>query len=63
LWLPRYFRSETIESWEQGGRKDLIDLIDEHLREILATHQPEPLADHVRKQIDDILVKYGVKEG
>ena len=63
LWLPRYFRRETIESWEQGGRKDLIDLIDEHLREILATHQPEPLADHVRKKIDDILVKYGVKEG
>ena len=63
LWLPRYFRSQTTDEWERGGRKDLIDLIDEHLGEILATHRPEPLPDDVRKQIDDILVKYGVREG
>ena len=45
---------------DSDGERDLIDEIDADLREILANHRPEPLADHARKQIDAILKKYGV---
>ena len=60
LWQPRYQRGMNFETWEQGGKKDLKDLIDEDLHEILTTHKPEPLSNHVKKQINDILRKYRV---
>jgi len=62
LWQPRYFTSGTREQWEKEGRPDLVDVIDKDLREILATHRPEPFPDNVKKQIDYILVKYGVNK-
>jgi trimethylamine--corrinoid protein Co-methyltransferase len=62
LWQPRYYKSCRREEWGQKGKKDLIDIIDEDLQEILATHRPEPLPDQVKKQIDDMLIKYGVIE-
>jgi len=60
LWQPRYYKSWSREEWEKKGKQDLIDIIDEDLQEILAAHRPEPLADNVKKHIDDILIKYGV---
>jgi trimethylamine:corrinoid methyltransferase-like protein len=47
------------EKWEQEGRKDLKDIIDQDLRHILATHQPEPLAASVLEQCNSIVRKYG----
>ena len=55
----KYFASKTFESWEQEGRKDLKDIIDQDLRNILATHKPEPLPDSLQDQLDVILKKYG----
>jgi len=54
----KYFASKTFEAWEQGGRKDLKDLIDQDLRKILATHQPEPLPASVQDRLKDIVKKY-----
>ncbi|MCF8068180.1 MAG: trimethylamine methyltransferase family protein [Desulfobacterales bacterium] len=60
LWLPRYFKMLNVEEWEQKGKKDLFDLIDEDLRKILAEHQPNPLPEETRQRIDEVLKKIGV---
>jgi len=59
----KYFASKTFESWEQEGRKDLKDIIDQDLRKILATHKPEPLPASVQKQLDAIVKKYATAGG
>ena len=55
----KYFQSETFEAWEQGGKRELKDRIDEDLRKILETHEPEPLPASVREQCRAIVRKYG----
>lgn len=60
LWETRYFRGSGFGAREQGSKKDLIDRIDEDLRTILGTHQPEPLPDSIQEQIEAILKKFGV---
>jgi hypothetical protein len=38
--------------------EDLIERIDEDLREILAEHQPEPLPDPIREKVHAIHGKF-----
>jgi hypothetical protein len=38
--------------------RELIERIDEDLREILKTHRPEPLSTTVRGEIREILAKF-----
>ncbi|MEW6440063.1 MAG: trimethylamine methyltransferase family protein [bacterium] len=54
----RYFASKTFEAWEQEGRKDLEDIIDQDLQRILAAPKPEPLPASVQEQLDVIVRKY-----
>jgi trimethylamine---corrinoid protein Co-methyltransferase len=54
----KYFASKTFEAWDESGRKDLKDVIDHDLREILATHKPEPLSVSVQTQLTAIVEKY-----
>ncbi|MEW6440053.1 MAG: trimethylamine methyltransferase family protein [bacterium] len=54
----KYFASRTFESWDQEGRKDLKDVIDRDLRNILATHKPEPLPASVQEQMNAVLQRY-----
>ncbi|UCD59133.1 MAG: trimethylamine methyltransferase family protein, partial [Candidatus Hydrogenedentota bacterium] len=60
FWGTRYSQAIDFETWEREGKKDLKDRIDEDLRTILETHQPEPLPDSIRSQITSILKKFGV---
>jgi len=53
-----YFASKTLEAWEEGGKKDLKELIDEDLRKILSARKPEPLSASIQNQCRDILEKY-----
>jgi trimethylamine--corrinoid protein Co-methyltransferase len=50
-WNTRYFGTKLPRSSNQVPDKDLIERIDDDLREILANHHPEPLAEPIRKQI------------
>lgn len=59
---PRYYKCLSMEQWENEGKKDLIDQIDEDLRKTITEHQPEPIPDLIRQNIDSILQKYGVIE-
>jgi hypothetical protein len=42
-----------------NDRSDLVDALDADLRTILQDHQPEPLPEPIREQIDGIRRKYG----
>jgi trimethylamine--corrinoid protein Co-methyltransferase len=60
LWNPKYFRlkAEKSKGETSPNKRQLMSVIDEDLRRILATHRPEPLSDSLRRQINSILDKY-----
>ena len=60
FWGTKYGQATDFETWEREEAKDLKDRIDEDLRTILETHQPELLPAPIRTQIDAILNRYGV---
>jgi len=62
LWDTRYFGASLLAGGGKGseGSSDLVDVIDADLREIIENHQPEPLPDSTKKEIDAILGKHGV---
>jgi len=41
--------------WTEKGSKDLATTCDERAREILETHKPDPLPDHVHKKLLSII--------
>ena len=57
-WLiPRLGVHDTEQSWERSGRKDILDEAREKVDQILKTHKPLPLDDHVQKELDKIYKK------
>jgi trimethylamine:corrinoid methyltransferase-like protein len=58
-WDSRYFGANFPRSNSPAiPDRELIERIDDDLREILATHRPEPLAEPVRKEIREILGRF-----
>ena len=58
-WDSRYFGANVPRSNSPAiPDRDLYERIDVDLREILATHRPEPLAEPVRKEIREILGRF-----
>ena len=57
-WKTRYFGSKLPLSTNLIPDKELIERIDADLREILASHQPEPMPDPIRKEIHSILGEF-----
>jgi trimethylamine:corrinoid methyltransferase-like protein len=58
-WDSRYFGTKFPRSNSPAiPDQDLIERIDDDLREILATHRPEPLPEPVRKEIRAILERF-----
>jgi trimethylamine:corrinoid methyltransferase-like protein len=58
-WNSRYFGARFPRSNSPAiPDRDLYERIDVDLREILATHRPEPLAEPVRKEIREILGRF-----
>jgi len=60
IWKNRFFKSQSFEQWEKDGKKDLKDLLDESVKEIMKNHCPEPITDSIKNNIDTILKKYRV---
>ena len=54
-YLPRLFDRKTYDSWEAAGAKDIRELAREKAREILSTHQVEPLPQEVEEQLQGII--------
>jgi trimethylamine--corrinoid protein Co-methyltransferase len=58
-WNSRYFGARFPRSNSPAiPDRELFERIDEDLREILATHRPEPLAEPLRKEIREILGRF-----
>ena len=58
-WNSRYFGANFPRSNSPAiPDQELIERIDDDLREILATHRPEPLPEPVRKEIRAILGRF-----
>lgn len=52
---PDLIDRRVREDWEQRGASDMYQRALARARELLATHQPEPLPDDVRQQIRRIV--------
>ena len=48
---PQYIDRRMRQFWMERGSKDLATVCDEKAREILETHQPDPLPDGVHDQL------------
>jgi trimethylamine--corrinoid protein Co-methyltransferase len=55
LWLPGLSDRDSYDGWLEKGGRDRAEVARERVREILATHEPPPLAEHVREEMDEIL--------
>jgi trimethylamine--corrinoid protein Co-methyltransferase len=62
----RWFREEAYypgavidrtphETWEAAGSMDSLTRASQEVERILGTHQPEPLPDEVRKELEEII--------
>lgn len=55
IWQPRLLDRNSHEAWESAGAKDLFARLNERVKEILETHQPDPLPADVEKKVAEIL--------
>lgn len=54
-YLPRLFDRSTYDTWEERGAKDIREVAREKAREILATHQVEPLPKEAQEELLNII--------
>jgi trimethylamine--corrinoid protein Co-methyltransferase len=52
--LPSFFPRESYESWAARGQSE-EEMALARVKEILATHQPEPLPEEVSKEIESVI--------
>jgi len=51
-YLPKLCDKRTRAQWEKSGSKDLAQVARERVKEILVTHQPDPLPRDIEKELD-----------
>lgn len=54
-WFPTLFERRRFDDWREAGSQRLSDRLREKTVGIMEEHEPEPLPDHVREEIDDLL--------
>ena len=54
LWRPKYLNRDNPETWEKKGSKRYAERVTQKAKDILTTHQPQPLPDGVIEQIRTI---------
>jgi len=55
IWLPKISDKDTFETWRKKGSKSMDKVAKEKVKEILATHKPEPIPEDVEREISQIL--------
>jgi trimethylamine--corrinoid protein Co-methyltransferase len=56
-WVPKLFDRTSREQWESEGQLTMGDKTTAKVRNILESHQVEPLTDNVSKTLDTIIQK------
>jgi trimethylamine--corrinoid protein Co-methyltransferase len=51
-YLPKLSDKRTFGQWERSGSRDLAQVARERVKEILATHQPDPLPKDIENELD-----------
>jgi len=54
-WMSRLSDVSSFETWEKKGSKSMDEVAKEKIKEILATHKPEPIPEDVEREISQIL--------
>jgi trimethylamine--corrinoid protein Co-methyltransferase len=54
-WYPELMDRSKHESWLEKGGKRLGEVVNEKVREILATYEPDPLGDKVKAELATII--------
>ncbi len=54
-YLPGLFDRNTYDTWEARGAKDIREVARERAKEILATHEVEPLSKEVQVELQSII--------
>jgi trimethylamine--corrinoid protein Co-methyltransferase len=54
--LPKLFQRESFEAWQARGQTE-EEMAMGRVKEILRTHEPEPLPDEVNRELDRIMVR------
>jgi len=57
-WTPEISDRKAHDAWKRAGEKDIVEVAREKIREILATHKPEPIPRDFQNEISQILKKY-----
>ena len=60
-WQPGIFNRKNLPNWIKDGQKKTEDRLLEKAREILATHQPKPLAAEIKNELHRIWEKTKTK--
>ena len=56
-WFPKLLDRSNYDTWAQNGSLTLGDRINARVKEILESHQPEPLADEIKTMLAAIIAR------
>ena len=56
-WIPSLIDRNNFQKWEEEGKTTLLDRANRRVKEILNTHQPEPLDEKMVKELKKIADK------
>jgi len=54
-WMSRLSDIDSFETWQKKGSRSIAEVAHEKVKEILATHKPEPIPEDIQKEISKIL--------
>jgi len=57
-WMSRFMGTDTWEAWEEAGRPEPPGRAAERALELLASHEPEPLAPGVEERIWEVIAEH-----
>jgi trimethylamine--corrinoid protein Co-methyltransferase len=63
IWIPNLIDRNNVQKWEEKGRMSLLDRANRRVREILDTHQPEPLDNTLLKGLRKLADKDNTRAG
>jgi len=57
-WIPEISDRKAYDAWSKAGAKDVTAVAKEKVKEILATHELEPIPKDILKEISQIVKRY-----
>ena len=57
MWQPVVTDGQTYKTWKAAGSKNAVDHARDKAKDILKTHQPEPLANDLKRELSSLVVE------